>query len=85
RRYVVNIGTTGDNVTIRFTTDNAGPWFIGWSESLGTNCYHIDWHLEVGLSVIFAEGVDSWTTAIDPTNQWDQLCPIYDALPEKDL
>ncbi|KAF8904867.1 laccase [Mucidula mucida] len=76
RRDVVNIGTTGDNVTIRFTTDNAGPWFL--------HC-HIDWHLEAGLAVIFAEGVDSWTTAIDPTDQWDQLCPIYDALPEADL
>ncbi|KAF8904872.1 hypothetical protein CPB85DRAFT_1225201, partial [Mucidula mucida] len=81
RRYVVNIGTTGDNVTIRFTTDNAGPWFLHWL----TNCYHIDWHLEAGLAAIFPEGVDSWTTAIDPADQWDQLCPIYDALPEEDL
>ncbi|PAV23691.1 laccase [Pyrrhoderma noxium] len=28
RRDVVNIGTTSDNVTIRFTTDNAGPWHL---------------------------------------------------------
>ncbi|KAK0454245.1 Cupredoxin, partial [Desarmillaria tabescens] len=31
RRDVVNISTTGDNVTIRFTTDNPGPWFLHWS------------------------------------------------------
>lgn len=36
RRDVVNIGTASDNVTVRFTTDNAGPWFL--------HC-HIDWHL----------------------------------------
>jgi iron transport multicopper oxidase len=36
-RDVVSMGDTGDNVTIRFFTDNAGPWFL--------HC-HIDWHLE---------------------------------------
>ncbi|KAF5313815.1 hypothetical protein D9758_018859 [Tetrapyrgos nigripes] len=41
RRDVVSIGNTGDNVTIRFTTDNAGPWFL--------HC-HIDWHLEAGFA-----------------------------------
>jgi iron transport multicopper oxidase len=35
-RDVVSIGNTGDNVTIRFFTDNPGPWFF--------HC-HIDWHL----------------------------------------
>jgi hypothetical protein len=35
-RDVVSIGNTGDNVTIRFVTDNPGPWFF--------HC-HIDWHL----------------------------------------
>ncbi|KAG6816254.1 hypothetical protein H0H87_007419 [Tephrocybe sp. NHM501043] len=28
RRDVVNIGEAGSNVTIRFTTDNPGPWFL---------------------------------------------------------
>ncbi|KAF8651856.1 hypothetical protein AX16_004630 [Volvariella volvacea WC 439] len=28
RRDVVSIGTPGDNVTIRFVTDNAGPWYL---------------------------------------------------------
>ena len=36
-RDVVSMGNTGDNVTIRFFTDNPGPWFL--------HC-HIDWHLE---------------------------------------
>ncbi|KAF5323633.1 hypothetical protein D9758_017077 [Tetrapyrgos nigripes] len=75
RRDVVSIGNTGDNVTIRFTTDNAGPWFL--------HC-HIDWHLEAGFAIVFAEGPEQWTSSINPTDQWDQLCPIYDALPASD-
>jgi iron transport multicopper oxidase len=35
-RDVVSMGEMGDNVTIRFFTDNPGPWFL--------HC-HIDWHL----------------------------------------
>ena len=30
RRDVVSTGVAGDNVTIRFTTDNPGPWFLHW-------------------------------------------------------
>jgi iron transport multicopper oxidase len=29
-RDVVNIGGLGDDVTIRFYTDNPGPWFLHW-------------------------------------------------------
>ncbi|RXW17053.1 hypothetical protein EST38_g8806 [Candolleomyces aberdarensis] len=92
RRDVVSIGTAGDNVTIRFRTDNAGPWIM--------HC-HIDWHLVLGLSVVFAEDVPTIATSDPPrehpskayaltfcssllatfTAAWDQLCPIYDALP----
>ncbi|KAF9459165.1 laccase 2 precursor, partial [Collybia nuda] len=46
RRDTVNTGFDESNATIRFVTDNAGPWFL--------HC-HIDWHLEVGLAVVFAE------------------------------
>jgi iron transport multicopper oxidase len=28
RRDTVSIGDTGDNVTIRFRTDNSGPWML---------------------------------------------------------
>ncbi|KAI0259306.1 multicopper oxidase, partial [Gloeopeniophorella convolvens] len=47
-RDVVSIGGTGDLVTIRFFTDNPGPWFL--------HC-HIDWHLNAGLAVVMAEDV----------------------------
>jgi hypothetical protein len=26
----VSLGAAGSNVTIRFTTDNAGPWIMHW-------------------------------------------------------
>ncbi|KAG6812582.1 Acyl-coenzyme A oxidase 2 [Tricholoma furcatifolium] len=49
RRDVVSTGgETSDNVTIRFTTDNPGPWIF--------HC-HINWHLQRGLAVVFAEDV----------------------------
>uniref|UniRef100_A0A0W0G3K2 Laccase n=1 Tax=Moniliophthora roreri TaxID=221103 RepID=A0A0W0G3K2_MONRR len=77
RRDVVNSGKGGDNVTFRFFTDNPGPWFL--------HC-HIDWHLEVGLAVVFAEGSDDWTEWVDTVPPaWDELCPAYDALPENEL
>ncbi|KAL5514274.1 hypothetical protein ACEPAG_2362 [Sanghuangporus baumii] len=70
RRDVVNIGTTADNVTIRFVTDNAGPWFL--------HC-HIDWHLEAGLAVVFAEDTGNIASE-DPVNaDWQALCPEYQA------
>jgi iron transport multicopper oxidase len=30
RRDVVSIGGAGDNVTIRFETNNEGPWIMHW-------------------------------------------------------
>jgi iron transport multicopper oxidase len=71
RRDVVSIGGANDNVTFRFRTDNPGPWIM--------HC-HIDWHFDIGLAVVFAEDVATVSTA-NPPNAWDQLCPIYDALP----
>ncbi|KAJ6463685.1 laccase [Mycena vitilis] len=70
-RDVVSTGpSTTDNTTFRFVTDNAGPWFL--------HC-HIDWHLEIGLAVVFAE--DTGTLRKEKTPPaWDQLCPIYDSL-----
>ncbi|KAI0794707.1 laccase [Fomes fomentarius] len=70
KRDTVNIGDTGDNVTIRFTTDNPGPWFF--------HC-HVDFHLNTGLAIIFAEDVPG-TAAVNPVPvDWNELCPIYDA------
>ena len=53
-RDVVNIGAPPDNVTIRFRTDNPGPWFL--------HC-HIDWHLEIGFAMVFAEGLGQTAVA----------------------
>ncbi|THH15076.1 hypothetical protein EW146_g5344 [Bondarzewia mesenterica] len=73
QRDTVNIGTTGDNVTIRFTTDNPGPWFL--------HC-HIDWHLQAGFAVVMAEDVSEVNSSVSSTlpTAWSGLCPIYDAL-----
>ncbi|KAF7360073.1 Laccase A [Mycena venus] len=89
-RDVVTTGTsTSDNTTIRFVTDNAGPWIL--------HC-HIDFHLELGLALVFAEDTAKtltsspasryvsfpylYRTHMDaPSAAWDSLCPTYDALP----
>ncbi|KAH9979128.1 laccase [Russula compacta] len=68
-RDVVSIGnSTNDNVTIRFFTDNPGPWFF--------HC-HIDWHLELGFAVVFAEDDPEVSSNVHPTDGWDALCPAY--------
>ncbi|KAH9007790.1 multicopper oxidase-domain-containing protein [Lactarius hengduanensis] len=66
-RDVVSIGNTGDNVTIRFFTDNPGPWFL--------HC-HIDWHLANGFAVVFAEDVPDTQSAYTVTDAWKNLCPL---------
>ncbi|KAJ7642439.1 laccase [Mycena polygramma] len=53
----------------RFVTDNAGPWFL--------HC-HIDWHLDIGLAIVFAEDIPAIAQEKPPA-AWDQLCPLYDA------
>ncbi|KAJ6596228.1 laccase 17 [Mycena vulgaris] len=73
RRDVVGVEAGG--VIIRFRADNPGPWFL--------HC-HIDWHLEAGLAVVFAESPEairegSKSNIITP--QWLDLCPAYNALP----
>ncbi|KAH9968477.1 laccase [Lactifluus volemus] len=68
-RDVVSIGTgPTDNVTIRFFTDNPGPWFL--------HC-HIDWHLNAGLAVVFAEDVPGVYEQDIVTDEWRELCPTY--------
>ncbi|GLB41430.1 putative multicopper oxidase family protein [Lyophyllum shimeji] len=69
RRDVVSAGFAGDNVTIRFKTDNPGPWIL--------HC-HIDWHLEIGLAVVFAEDMATVAQS-NPPQSWDDLCPTYNA------
>ncbi|KAI9511059.1 laccase [Russula earlei] len=94
-RDVVSIGdsSVGDNVTIRFFTDNPGPWFL--------HC-HIDWHLERrvvpfletglcldffhhtnalviprGFAVVFAEDVPEVPSRDIAPADWQKLCPAY--------
>ncbi|KAG6888301.1 hypothetical protein C0995_009300 [Termitomyces sp. Mi166 len=71
RRDTVSTGFADGNTTIRFVTDNAGPWFL--------HC-HIDWHLQLGLAIVFAEDIPD-TKAKNPVPAaWDKLCPQYDDL-----
>lgn len=69
RRDVLSTGVAGDNATIRFITDNAGPWFL--------HC-HIDWHLDMGLGIVLAEDTEAISTQ-NPPAAWNNLCPAYDA------
>ncbi|KAM6492570.1 laccase, multicopper oxidase [Amanita muscaria] len=64
QRDVVNTGFAGDNVTFRFNTANPGPWIM--------HC-HIDWHLEIGLAVVFVVDINT-TATFDPPANWNQLC-----------
>jgi iron transport multicopper oxidase len=70
RRDVVSTGITGDNVTIRFVTDNPGPWFL--------HC-HIDWHLDAGLAIVFAEDTADTSIHSPVTSEWEGLCPKYNS------
>ncbi|KAJ7150798.1 yellow laccase [Mycena filopes] len=69
-RDTTSTGTdASDLTTFRFVTDNAGPWFL--------HC-HIDWHLNVGLAVVFAENIPAIAQEKPPLS-WQKLCPAYDA------
>ncbi|KAM5543041.1 hypothetical protein V8D89_003425 [Ganoderma adspersum] len=71
-RDTVSTGAVnGDNVTIRFQTDNPGPWFL--------HC-HIDFHLKAGFAVVLAEDVPDIKYANPVPQAWNNLCPTYDAL-----
>ncbi|KAF5374041.1 hypothetical protein D9757_010059 [Collybiopsis confluens] len=76
RRDVVSTGGLTDNVTIRFRTDNPGPWFL--------HC-HIDWHLEAGFAIVFAEDTQDTALANPVPDAWSQLCPIYNNLTSDQL
>ncbi|KAK1220767.1 hypothetical protein PQX77_016443 [Marasmius sp. AFHP31] len=69
RRDVVNIGTPGDNVTIRFRTDNTGPWIM--------HC-HMALHQEMGLAVVMAEDISGIQQDQNPPAAWNSLCPAYE-------
>ncbi|KAK1227973.1 hypothetical protein PQX77_009020 [Marasmius sp. AFHP31] len=69
RRDTVNIGMPGDNVTIRFRTDNTGPWIM--------HC-HVARHAEIGLGVVLAEDIQGIQSNLKPDDAWNSLCPAYE-------
>nr|AGW43035.1 laccase [Ganoderma weberianum] len=69
------IADDADNVTIRFQTDNPGPWFL--------HC-HIDFHLKAGFAVVLAEDVPDIPYINHAPPAWSNLCPTYDALSPDD-
>ncbi|KAG2127076.1 laccase [Suillus cothurnatus] len=75
-RDTVNTGFLGDYVTIRFITDNPGPWLL--------HC-HIDWHLYTGMALVFAEAPRDVAASQPLSNSSKQLCPIYDRLPQQNF
>ncbi|KAG2110681.1 laccase [Suillus discolor] len=72
RRDVVSAGNPGQQMVIRWTTDNYGPWFL--------HC-HIDWHLDAGFAVVMAESPLDTAAHLNPVpKEWDQLCPTFYSL-----
>ncbi|KAG1759871.1 laccase [Suillus placidus] len=70
RRDVVSAGSAGQQMVIRWVTDNSGPWFL--------HC-HIDWHLDDGFAVVMAESPLDTSAHVSPVPQdWGRLCPLYD-------
>lgn len=73
-RDTVSAGDLGDRATIRFTTNNPGPWIL--------HC-HIDWHLHTGFAIVFAEDPED-VAEFQPLNDASkQLCPIFNSLPSE--
>jgi iron transport multicopper oxidase len=73
-RDTVDTGSTGDRVTIRFITNNPGPWIL--------HC-HIDWHLYAGLALVFAEAPEDVAASQPVNNASMQLCPLYNSIPQQ--
>ncbi|KAJ7018391.1 yellow laccase [Mycena alexandri] len=74
-RDVINTGRDAYPSHSRFVTDNAGPWFL--------HC-HIDFHLDIGLAVVFAEDVKTVSKEVTPS-AWKNLCPRYNGLKPNQL
>ncbi|KAG6860895.1 hypothetical protein C0995_006334 [Termitomyces sp. Mi166 len=79
-RDTVATGVTGNLTVIRFFTNNSGPWFLHWQCFISIMCIsHIDWHLNEGLAIVFAEdpeGTEAHNRPIPPP--FHELCPKYD-------
>ncbi|KIJ21193.1 laccase [Paxillus involutus ATCC 200175] len=72
RRDVASAGIQGQQVVLRWVTDNSGPWFL--------HC-HIDWHLDAGFAVVMAENPSGARQHLGTIpDSWEDLCPIYNSL-----
>ncbi|KAG2127516.1 laccase, partial [Suillus clintonianus] len=72
RRDVVSVGIGGQQMVIRWVTDNSGPWFL--------HC-HMDWHLEDGFAVVMAESPSEIKKLQNSQpHAWKNLCPTFDSL-----
>lgn len=45
---------------------------------------HIDWHLELGFAVVFAEDATNVAGENPVPQAWSDLCPTYNALSPSD-
>ncbi|KAF9010407.1 laccase [Hymenopellis radicata] len=93
QRDVVGIG--GSTVILRFRADNPGPWFlhchigeIVLSSVLNAGLIELplDWHLEAGLAVVFAEAPSEEREGLKSLimkQEYLDLCPIYNGLPKE--
>ncbi|KAL0950669.1 hypothetical protein HGRIS_007453 [Hohenbuehelia grisea] len=70
-RDTVNTGHAGDNVTIRFMTDNPGPWLL--------HC-HMEFHFEAGLGIILAEEPSEHKVQENLSQAWKDLCPRWSTI-----
>ncbi|KAH0836891.1 laccase [Lanmaoa asiatica] len=74
RRDVTSAGTQGQQMVVRWVTDNAGPWLLHWYTLLS------------GFAVVMAvdpAGVHNHLGKIPQS--WFDLCPIYDSLTPSQL
>ncbi|KAG6907013.1 hypothetical protein DXG01_010916 [Tephrocybe rancida] len=69
-RDTINTGLDGNTTVVRFFTDNSGPWFL--------HC-HIDWHIDLGLAIVFAEDPEGTKAHNKIPPSWDKLCPAFEA------
>ncbi|ESK85746.1 laccase [Moniliophthora roreri MCA 2997] len=91
RRDTVSVGGNS-TTTIRFVTDNPGPWFLHChidfhlveyvflsDFSCSSNRPHLKWRS--GLAVVLAEGTQDTKLANPVPPDWSKLCPIWDSTP----
>ncbi|KAG6865245.1 hypothetical protein C0991_004126 [Blastosporella zonata] len=69
-RDTVNTGLDGNLTVIRFLTDNSGPWFL--------HC-HIDWHIDLGLAIVFAEDPEGTKAHNKIPPSLDKMCQDFNA------